>query len=474
MNNLVKITALMSSVTVINLFFNLLKTKVIAIVTGPIGVGLYSIFISLYTTIVSLASVTSGGSVIKAVAEANSNSDKIKLAVIHKILTLIALFISSVIAILIFVFSNQLSILAFNNENYSIHIKIIGFVMVFIIFSNFWQSWLNGLRLVKEIAKIRLYSTILVSISTIVAIYIFEIKAIIFGIVVIPIATFIITFFYYKKYYKIDKTTEPYIKYKETFKDIFKVGVILVLISFIFQLGVYINRSLISREIGIESLGVFFAAWTISMSYIEVFLSALSVDYYPRLIEKKNDLIELVKIINEQLYFSLLVSIPLIIMIYIYAPYILTLLYSESFTNAAYILRWQMLGDVFKVCVWIFGYVLIVHSHLKTSILIQIIWVTGYTFILFMGLKKFGIDITGIAFFISYFVSFVILYYYIKRKFSFKFYNKNKEQFLIIIVSLSIISLPLKGIEFFIIQNIVLLLICYYSFLKIKEIYVSR
>ena len=69
----------MTSVTVINLFFNLIKNKVVAIIVGPSGMGLYSLFMSLYTTIISLTSITSGGSVVKAVAEASSESDEEKL-----------------------------------------------------------------------------------------------------------------------------------------------------------------------------------------------------------------------------------------------------------------------------------------------------------------------------------------------------------------------------------------------------------
>ena len=115
MKRLLKVTALMSSVTVINLILNLVKAKVIAVITGPAGVGLYGLFMSLYAAVVSVSSIASGGSVVKAVAEANSNNDNEKLYFIKNLLVTISLLIGLFISVIIFIFSDNISLFAFNN-----------------------------------------------------------------------------------------------------------------------------------------------------------------------------------------------------------------------------------------------------------------------------------------------------------------------------------------------------------------------
>ena len=370
---------------------------------------------SLYTSLVSLTSITSGGSVVKAVAEANSENDTKKLYYIKKILTLTALGIGLLIGLFVFVLSEELSFLAFKSAKYIFELQIMGFVIIFAIFSNFWQSWLNGLRLVKKIAKIRVYTSILVSQLSILFIYLYGLNGVIYSIIVIPLIGFIFSgWFFFKSRLPI-KVSINYTDNSALFHNIFKVGLVLLLISLLFQVGVYVNRTIITNKMGIDSLGVFFAAWMISMSYLEIFLSSLSVDYYPRLVENKANPKAYNQIVNEQLFFSLSLVFPLVIFVYVYAPFIISSLFSNDFLGAVNILRWQIIGDLFKVFVWIFGYLLIVHSHLKYSLFVQFIWVSGYTLFLWFGLNSLGLEVAGIAFLVSYFISFLFLYLYVNK-----------------------------------------------------------
>jgi PST family polysaccharide transporter len=465
---LLKVTALMSSVTVITLFFNLLKNKAIAVLVGPSGIGLYSLFMSLYTTMVSLTSIASGGSVVKAIAEANSKNDKPKLYAIKKILTFLAIAIGVSIGFLVFIFREKLSQWAFGSPLYADEIKLIGFVIIFAIFANFWQSWLNGLREIRMIAKIRVYTTIVVSTISIVLVYFYRLDGIIYSVILVPIVGFIFAAWAFKKKVFFSHYNLKLSDYKSTANEVLKIGLVLLLISLLFQVGVYINRSIISNKMGIESLGVFFAAWTISMSYLEIFLSSLSVDYYPRLVENKDNQESYIKIVNEQLFFSLLMIFPLILFVYIYAPYIIALLFSHEFVEAVVILKWQIIGDLFKVFVWIFGYLLIVHSSLKYSLFVQLIWVVGYTGLVWFGLDQWGLSITGIAFFISYFISFILLYIYVKVKYKFIFTYENRGLFVFMTVAIVILVLPFNDMWFFVVQNFILLVAVSYTIVKMK------
>lgn len=476
MKSLFKVTAIMSSATVIILFFNLLKSKAFAIILGPSGVGLYSILISLYTTIISLTSITSGGSIVKKIAEANSNDDKSKLYYIKNVFSIINLSIGFLLAIIIFIFSDMLSQYAFNSLVYSLEIKLLGFIIIVAMFAEFWQSWLNGLREVKIIAKIRVFSTIISGFLAIGYVYIYKIDGVIYSILSVPIVTFFIAGYFFVRVTKIPpfSFSLSFKKYSHEITDIFKVGLALLLIAMLFHIGVYVNRSIISSELGIASVGIFFAAWTISMSYLDVFLSSLSVDYYPRLSENKDDIEHSMKIVNEQLFFSLLISFPIVIFVYIYAPNLIEILYSKDFIDGASILRWQIIGDIFKVFVWIFGFVFIAQNNLKYSLLIQIIWVFTYTVILFFGLPFFGLVLTGISFLATYFLTFLVSLFYVKFRYNFKFSRDNIKIFYMMLFSLGMVIFPFENIIYFLFQNFILFLVVLYSFINLKGNYVKN
>jgi len=463
----------MSSITLLILFINLIKTKIIALIVGPSGMGIYSLFMSLYTMIVAFTSIGSGASVVKAVAEINTVNDIGKFNYLNIYLSFILFLVGSLFSFLLFIFSPELSYFAFSDYNHGLEIKLISFIIILAIFSNFWQSWLNGLKKIKEIAKIRVLTALFSTIFTIIFIYFYSEKGIIYGIITIPLFSFFITGYFFLKEGKINRNISI-VKDPQIIKDVFKIGIFLLLISLLFQVGVYLNRNIITNALGIQSLGIFFAAWTISMSYIEIFLSSLAVDYYPRLVEKRDSISSCNEIINEQIYLSLIITFPLILFIYIHPSFVISILYSNDFLDSINILKWQIIGDIFKIMVWLFGYLLIVQNRLRYSFLIQLIWVSLYSLILYFGLDIFGIELAGIAFLICYAISFLMLYIYIKINFGFYFTKRNIKLFFIIIICLIFVSFSYENLIYILIKNTILIATFVYTYFIIKGIYAKK
>ena len=94
------------------------------------------------------------------------------------------------------------------------------------------------------------------------------------------------------------------------------------------------------------------------MTYIGFVLGAMATDYYPRLTAVINDHAQASKLVNEQTEMALLLAGPVLLAMITFAPWVIHLLYAASFTPAAEVLRWQVLGDILKVASWPMGFVL--------------------------------------------------------------------------------------------------------------------
>jgi PST family polysaccharide transporter len=81
-------------------------------------------------------------------------------------------------------------------------------------------------------------------------------------------------------------------------------------------------------------------------------LAGLSVEYYPRLtaaIERKEDPN---RVVNDQVELQLLLGGPAFLLIIGTAPWLMPFLFSSEFSQAAGVLRWQVLADVLWLSIW--------------------------------------------------------------------------------------------------------------------------
>lgn len=123
--------------------------------------------------------------------------------------------------------------------------------------------------------------------------------------------------------------------------------------------------------------------------------------------------------VNEQTEVALLLSAPVFIAMIGLAPWVVHLLYSSSFSPAIEVLRWQILGDVLKVASWPMGFVILAAGAGKAF------FYTETTALLLMGglivglLPSMGLQITGIAFLVSYVYYLPLVYFLARRRIRF-------------------------------------------------------
>ncbi|MBA3896180.1 MAG: oligosaccharide flippase family protein [Sphingomonadaceae bacterium] len=161
-------------------------------------------------------------------------------------------------------------------------------------------------------------------------------------------------------------------------------------------------RGIVQADLGARALGYFQAAWAVSMTYIGFVLAAMSTDYFPRLTRSINDVDATIATVNEQAEFSLLVAAPIVLVMIGTAPYLMRILYSAAFVQAAGIFQWQVLGDVLKIASWPVGYVLLAAGRGRSFLLSEttaMFVLCGFTWI---AMPYIGLEAAGISFVVMY------------------------------------------------------------------------
>lgn len=179
------------------------------------------------------------------------------------------------------------------------------------------------------------------------------------------------------------------------------VVALAVLVSTAMQFGL---RVLLERTLGLGAAGQFQAAWNISSVYLGFVLGALGAEYFPRLSGLAHHRASANRAVNNQINLTLTLAAPIILASSLLAPELVHLLYAPEFAPAAHILRWQLLGDVFKIASWALAYLLLAHEARDAYFLSELGFNATFAFFALLALDQLGLEWIGIAYTGAYFV----------------------------------------------------------------------
>jgi len=164
-------------------------------------------------------------------------------------------------------------------------------------------------------------------------------------------------------------------------------------------------RALVARQFGLHGAGIFDVAWTLSMAYVTLILTSFSTYYLPTL-SQTVDPGARADLIRRVLRLAMLLMVPLVVTVITLKPLVVKLLYSGEFLPALHIMRWMLIGDYFKVVSWVFSFTMIAYADMKTLFWTEILWgglTLGGTVLALRGFNSIqGIGFNFLALYVAY------------------------------------------------------------------------
>lgn len=448
---ILKSSSIIGGASVINILIGLFKIKVVAVLLGPAGIGLIGLLQNVMSMASNVASMGVGTAGTRQIAEANAEDNQQAITIARRALLWGTMVLAVLGGLLVWIFREPLAINLLNDESKSTWVGWLAIGVVLSVASGSQSALLNGMRRIVDLAKLRIYSALFATILGIAAVWVWQEQGLLFFVISVPMATFMLGHLYVSKLPKVIMEPAPLSELKKQWKALLKLGFAFMVAGLAVTLGQLAVRTLVQNRLGSVDLGLFQAAWSISMTYIGFVLAAMSADYYPRLTGVIKDKTATTRLVNEQTEIALLLAGPVFLAMLTLAPWVLTLLYSSEFVPAAQILRWQILGDVLKVISWPLGFVIVAAGASKTFLLFEsMVMLIFYTFT-WLGIDSFGIEATGISFFIMYLVYLPVVYLWARYKIGFRWTKKNIRNAFILFsaaVSISFVSIYDEGYAF--------------------------
>ena len=419
---IMKATSLFGGVQVFQILIQIIRSKFVAVLLGPAGMGITGLLTTTLGLIGGLTNFGLGTSAVKDISMANSSGNETRIALVSVVLQRVV-WISGILgAIITLVLSPWLSQLTFGNRDYTFAFVWLSITLLFNQLSVGQLVLLQSMRKLQYLAKANLYGSILGLFITIPLYYKFRMDGIVPGIIVTSVLSLFLSWFYARKI-DIQPIKVSKIRTIAESKNMLTMGFVIS-ISNLINLGVsYIVRIFIGRHGSIEDVGLFNAGFVIINTYVGLIFTAMGTDYLPRLsaVSGSNSLSK--NAMNQQAEVALLILAPILIVFLVFVNWAILLLYSKLFIAVNTMIYWAALGMFFKSTSWAIAFIFLAKGTSKLFFWSELIANT-YTLILnLLGYYYLGLTGLGLSFMLGYFLYLIQVYFIAKLKFEFEFEN---------------------------------------------------
>ena len=413
-------SSIIGGASVINILIGLLRTKVAAVVLGPAGFGLIGLLSNLMATATTLAAVGSGVVGTRQIAAANATNDEMTLATSRRALFWGTLALALLGSSLFWLLKDVLATKVLDDASLSGAVGWLALGVGLSVAAGSQSALLNGMRRIGDMARTSVLSALLATIVGVPVLLHWREQGLLAYLLLTPISTFGVGYWYTSRLPGIARAPLAWNNLRREWGALARLGIPVMLAGLVALVGQLLIRTTVQHDLGLEALGHFEAAWVISMTYAGFVLRAMGTDFYPRLTALIRESVELNRLVNEQSEATFLLAGPVLLAMIGLAPWVVELLYSDKFAEAASILRWQIIGDIFKVACFPLGYIILAAGEGRTYLFSDTLAMGVFVSAAWIGLPLIGISATGVAFLLMYMVHLPVVFWLAHRRSGFR------------------------------------------------------
>ncbi len=420
---IMKATSLFGGVQVFNILISIVRSKIIALLLGPAGMGIAGLLNSTTGLVGALTNFGLGISAVRNVAEAHESGNDKRIAKVVIVFRRLVWFTGLLGALVTLFLSSWLSQITFGNKEYTIAFIWLSCTLLLSQLTRGQNVLLQGTRKLQYLAKANLLGSFLGLLISVPIYYFYGIDGIVPAIIISSILSFFIANFFANKV-KFEKIKVTLEETRLESRSMLQLGIMLSLSGLMSTGAAFILRIFISNTGGVEDVGLYAAGFSIINTYVGLVFTAMGTDYFPRLSGIAHDFIKSNLLINQQAEIGVLILAPILAIFLIFIDWIVVLLYSSKFIPINEMLHWAALGMYFKVVGWCMGYLLIAKGATKVFFSTQVVS-TIYSLLLnIIGYKFYGLGGLGISYLLGYIIYFFQIYFVLNKRYKFSF-NKN-------------------------------------------------
>ena len=398
---ILKSSSIMGGVAGFNLLLGMVRTKVAAVIIGTTGAGLIANYGAIQGFVGTLAGLGIQSSAVREVAAAVASGDE--QAIGRTVLTLRRLaWLTGLLGMAsLMLLAPQLSQWTFCHADYTYYIAALGLIILFANLSGGQMALIQGARRIGDMARANLAGAVLGTGITLGCYLAWGLRGIVPALVLNACMQLIVSWRFARRV----PVPRVRMRWREGLRasgGMVRLGVAMMWCGLLGSMVGYATNTLITQTVGLQAVGLYSSAFSLSGMFINFVLGAMGADYYPRLSGLAEDKPAMVRLVNQQTEIGLLLAVPGLLATLTLAPWIIRLFLTPEFLYAADLLQWLILGCLGRVISWPLGFVMLALGKGGWFFVTETAFQLLHLDLILLGLSEFGLEGAAMAFFLLY------------------------------------------------------------------------
>jgi len=357
------------SATVANLLVTAITVKIIAMFTGPVGVGAWSLLRQCQQSAVTIGTCSGAVSFIRGISQLSGK----ERSQFMRTVAVTYLLLGGCVTLGMILLSARLALWI---GTLNAHIFALLAVPVAIsIFRDYLIALLNGMRAIGRLALAQILGAVVAALTA------YPVASLVSqgdfsGFILLMLAVGLVSsiaaiYFIWRADWGLDLAVRPYWT-MDSFRRFARLAGTMAVIGVVASLTLFAARVLIARYRGINEAGYFDVAWSLGLTYVGLILNAFGTYYLPKLSSMADK--EQVELIQHVGKLTIMAMTPLIVLMTIIKPWIISMFYSTEFMPALGIFQLLLVADYLKMSTWVFSIVVVVRGLEKPFLIGNVLW----------------------------------------------------------------------------------------------------
>lgn len=419
--HILKYTGLFGGVQGLGILVGIVRNKLVALLLGAEGMGLMSLFNS---TTKLISDSTNFGLSMSAVRELSAAFEQHNETYMRCCIDSVRLW-SMLTALLgmavCMVISPILSRWVFGWGDHSLHFVLLSIVVFLMAVTGGELAILKALRQLKSLAKISFLNIVGALITSIPLFYIWRQAAIVPSLIIVALTQMLLTIYYSHRQYAIHFNWSKTLLLQGS--PMLKIGVAFVLAGILGSGADFLIRRYLNVLGSVETVGLFNAAYMMTMTYAGLVFSAMETDFFPRLSSIKHTGALLNETVNSQIEVSLLLISPMLVVFMVGVPVLLPLLYSREFVSLQVMVQTLVLAMYWRAVKLPIAYIPLAKGNSRLYLLVEAIYDVALVLAVIAGFHYYELLGAGIAITLVSALDFLMLFYFMHTTYQYNISN---------------------------------------------------
>ncbi len=402
-----KAMGLFGGVQVMGILCSIIRTKLVAIWIGPVGVGLFGLFNNALEMINTGTNLGIRGSSVRDISQAVAGDDRTLISRIIVVVRRWSLWLGLGGALLTLLLSPLLSQVTFGTQDQMWGFVALSIAVLLMAISNGEQAVLQGSRRLKRLARASVSGTLLGLLISIPLFYWLRERSVLPSIIAYAASNALMMWLMRNKEFPATEVSR-----RDTVdmgRGFVRLGIYMTVGNFVTILAGYVFNAWLNQEAGTAVVGHYQAGYTLINKYTGLILTALGMEYYPRLAQVASDRLQLRESVSQEVSVAMLVLAPVVALFVLLRGPVIWLLYSQEFSVIEAMVSWGMVGTIMRALSWCMAFVILARGDGKTYVVTESVSAAVGLILNILFYRWWGITGLGLSFLVWYVVYTIII-----------------------------------------------------------------